>query len=193
TMFTFVVPEAMFDPEDPFRIYDEERQQALIVYFDLGKYDINPEFRDNRQTLINLTAVTEMILGDPHSRVERVVVAGFASPEGTFRFNDILSFRRAAAIKHYLLQTTGLRDEQVWTYNGSVDWRGLRLLVEQSDMPQKERILRLLESTSDEAQRLERLKQLDDGAPYRYLFDEVFPLLRNGAFIKVYYSNNPKE
>lgn len=187
-LFTFVVSEASFDPTDPFRIYDEEREGALIVYFGQSRCEIDPAYRDNAQTLRNLTAVTELILADPHSRLERVVVAGFSSPEGPFALNDLLAFNRAAAIKHYLLQETGLRDEQVWLHNGSEDWRGLRLLVDRSDMPDKEQVLAILSGPGEASERLSRLKRLSDGAAYRYILRELFPQLRNGAFIKVYYS-----
>lgn len=192
-IFPFVVPEAMFDPDDPFRIYDEEREGALVVYYHQGQHAIDPAYRDNGQTLLNLTAASEIILGDPRSRVERVVVAGFASPEGRFELNDALAFHRAVAVKHHLLQATGLCDEQVWIYNGSVDWRGLRLLIERSDMPQKSRLLAIFDRTPPGNTRLEELQRLDDGAAYAHMLETMFPLLRNGAFIKVYYSNEPNE
>lgn len=188
-IFPFVLPEWMFDPEDPFRIYDEERENSIIVYFRLSKYDIDESYLDNKQTLFNLGAAAEMILNDPASRVERVMVAGFASPEGSFELNDILAFNRAVAVKHHLLQHTALTDEQIWLHNGSVDWRGLRLLVEQSDMPQKNAILSIIDHTPAQSGRLDKLKRLEGGAPYRSMLENLFPLLRNGAFIKMYYSN----
>lgn len=192
--FPFVLPEWMFDPADPFRIYDEERETSLIVYYHQGKYDIEESYRNNKQTLFNLTAAAEMILHDPESKVERVVVAGFASPEGSFELNDVLAFNRAVAVKHHLLQSSGLSDDQILIYNGSVDWRGLRLLVSQSTMPHKHSILSIIDHTpvwDSERQigRLGELQRLDGGAPYRYMLENLFPLLRNGAFIKIYYSN----
>lgn len=193
-LFPFILPESMFEPDDPFKIYDEERDNSMIVYFYQSKHNIDKSYRDNRQTLINLTAAAEMILADPMSKIERVVVAGFSSPEGRFGFNDKLSFNRAVAVKKHLLDTSGLEDEQIWLYNGAEDWRGLRLLVDRSEMEDKEQILEIIDNIpiQDEKQnslRLEALKKLNGGKPYRYMFKEYFPLLRNGAFIKIYYSN----
>lgn len=193
-IFPFVLPETMYDKNDPYKIYDEERDNSMIVFFHQGKSDIDRYYRDNRLTLINLTAAVEMILADPNSNVERVVVAGFASPEGSFSFNDRLAFNRAVAVKQHILQTTALRDQQVMVYNGSVDWRGLRLLVERSNMPEKYQIMDIIDNVpiwdnDQQKGRLGELMRLKGGEPYRYMYQEFFPLLRNGAFIKVYYNN----
>ena len=193
-MFPFVLPETMFDPEDPYKIYDEERSNSLIVFFRLSKSDIDRSYMDNARTLTNLVAAIEMILGESASKVEKVVVAGFASPEGTLEFNEQLAFDRAMAVKRYLVSNTALRDPQVWIHNGSVDWRGLRLLVAGSDMADRDRILSIIDSipAGDEAGKTQfsQLRRLNDGKPYEYMLKNFFPLLRNGAFIKVYYSNN---
>lgn len=190
--FPFVIPESMFDPNDPYKIYDEERDNSMIVFFHQSKHDIVPEYRNNAQTLVNLTAAIEMILADTLSKVERVVVAGFASPEGTYEFNERLAYNRGVAVRDYLAQTTGIRDNQILIFNGAVDWRGLRLLVSRSNMQDKEEIIHILDNTpvgSGNTGRLGKLKALKNGEPYRYMYEEFFPLLRNGAFIKIYYSN----
>lgn len=194
TAFTFVVPVSEFDPEDPFKIYDYERESSLIVYFRLAKYDIDASYMDNAHTLKNLTAAIDMIMDSKDSRVERIVVAGFASPEGSFEFNDRLAFERAVSVKRHLMETTEAQDNQITVFNGSVDWRGLRDMVAQSDLPEKQEILSVIDNTpvwdsQRQTGRLGELMRLNGGKTYRYLLDEYFPYLRNGAFIRVYYEN----
>ncbi len=194
TAFTFVLPFSEFDENEPFKIYDDERESALVTYFRVASYDIDPYYMDNAHTLSNLVGAIEMILSSRDSRIEKIVVAGFASPEGSFALNDRLAFERAVSVKKYIMDHTGMGDSRIAVYNGSVDWRGLRVMVEKSNLPEKRRILSIIDDTPvwDERNsrgRLGELQRLDGGRVYRYLLNEYFPYLRSGAFIKVYYEN----
>jgi outer membrane protein OmpA-like peptidoglycan-associated protein len=195
TAFTFVLPDSEFDAAEPFKIYDDERENALVVYFHVGKYNIVPEYLDNAYTLSNLINVIKMIMAANDSRVERVVVAGFASPEGGFELNDRLAFDRAVSVKEYIMRQTGLSDGSILLHNGSVDWRGLRVMVEKSNLPEKREILSIIDYTPvwdsrRQVGRLGELMRLNGGRTYRYLLNEYFPYLRSGAFIRVYYKND---
>lgn len=192
--FAFVANASEFDPERPFRIYDDERENALIVYYPVGSSLIDKQYRDNEQTLLNLTTVVEMLQSARESEVEHIVIGGFSSPDGRYAFNDRLAFERAISIKRYLMDQTGVSDATVLVYNGSVDWRGLRYLVFQSNLPEKAEVIRIIdnvpvESSAGRPGRLTQLMRLEGGSTYQKLLHEYFPLLRNGAFIKVYYKN----
>lgn len=192
--FTFVLPMSEFDPDEPFKIYDDERENALIVYYRLGRLNIDPAYMDNAHTLSNLTSVIDMIMASSDSRVERIVVAGFSSPDGSFEVNDRLAFDRAVSVKKHLIETTPAKDYQIMIHNGSTDWRGLRAMVERSALPEKQQIISIIDNTpvwdaQRQVGRLGELMRLNGGRTYRYLYNEYFPYLRNGAFIKVYYEN----
>jgi outer membrane protein OmpA-like peptidoglycan-associated protein len=195
--FPFVLPASEFDPNEPIRFYDDERDNALTVYYRINRYDIEAEYADNRQTLINLLAAIQAIQASGTARVERVVVAGFASPEGPFAFNDRLAWERAVSVKKYILDNGSMTDRAITVFNGSADWRGLRRLVEQDDqVPGQREVLELLDSrpkqdVGAQAGHMNRLRTLHGGRTYRYLADRIFPLLRNGTFIRVYF--DPKE
>jgi hypothetical protein len=99
------------------------------------------------------------------------------------------------AVRKYLIDNTGLQESDVSLYNGSEDWWGLQLLVAASDLRDKADILRIIDTvplmSRDGRQkvRLQQLKELNGGVSYRYMAEHFFPLLRNGAFIRVYYDN----
>lgn len=194
TAFTFVVPSSEFDENEPFKIYDDERENSLVIYYRVSKHDIDASYMDNKLTLSNLTAAINMIMESSDSRVEKIVVAGFASPEGSFEFNDRLAFERAVAVKKHLMKTTGAKDNQIMVFNGSVDWRGLRAMVAKSNLPEKKQVLSIIDNTPvwDSRRNVGRrgeLMRFNNGKTYRYLLNEYFPYLRNGAFIRVYYEN----
>ena len=194
TAFAFVAPLSEFDEENPLRIYDDERENALIIYYRVARYNIEPSYMDNSFSLANLTNVINMIVNASDSKVAKIVVGGFASPEGNYDFNDKLAFERAVSVKKHILETTRVKDSQVLVFNGSVDWRGLRAMIVKSNLPEKKEILSIIDNTPvwdsrRQVGRLGELMRLNGGSTYRYLLHEYFPYLRNGAFIKVYYEN----
>lgn len=194
TAFPFVIHESEYDESESFKIYDDERNNSLVVYFQLAKYDIVKDYMHNAQALNNLVTAINMILDSEDSRVKHLLVSGFASPEGNFEFNNRLAFERAVSVKQYIMETTKMRDEQIKVYNGSVDWRGLRSMVAKSQIPERQKIIHIIDNVPIEDNRgrmlrLEELKRLNNGRIYNYLLYEYFPYLRNGAFIKVYYEN----
>lgn len=187
--FSFVLPASEFDLDQPLRFYDDERDNALTIYYKLDRFNIEPDYADNHRTLMNLLAAIRIIRESYDAEVERVIVAGFTSPEGTFAHNDRLAWERAVSIKEYILKNTDMPDRSVHIFNGSSDWQGLRLLVQKDrNVPDREQVLRILEML-EPSQRLPALRQLNNGAAYRYLSEYIFPKLRNGAFIRVYYNN----
>jgi hypothetical protein len=92
------------------------------------------------------------------------------------------------------MDKTGMADENIALYNGSEDWHGLRMLVERSDMPSKHRVMEIIDTvpvwdSKTRRGRERELMDLDGGAPYRYMYRNFFPLLRNATYIKIYYDD----
>ena len=191
--FPFVLPASEFDPDEPIRFYEDERDNALTVYYHINKYDIDPDYDDNRHTLVNMLAAIDAITASGEVYVDKVVVAGFASPEGPFAFNDRLAWDRAVSVKEYVMNNADMADESILVFNGSLDWWGMRRLVAaDSEIPYKEEILEIIDSRSELALKeqgrvLNRLRTLGDGAVWDYVAERIFPRLRNGAFIRVYF------
>jgi outer membrane protein OmpA-like peptidoglycan-associated protein len=191
TVFKFVAPYSDFEN---FSIDDEDRDNGLEIYFPLARYNIEPGYMDNTANLADLIGAIRAITASTDSRVSRIVVAGFASPEGTIEFNETLAYNRAIALKSYIMTNTVITDDQVAIYNGAVDWQGLRIRIDRGTLPEREALLDLIDNTPTEGTasrpgRLDALKRMNGGATYRYLQAEHFPWLRTGAFIKVFYDN----
>jgi outer membrane protein OmpA-like peptidoglycan-associated protein len=192
TVFKFVAPYSDYDPN--FSIDEQDRENGLEVYFPLAKYDIEPDYLDNASNLAKLTGAIRAIAASTDSRVARIVIAGFASPEGSIELNEDLARDRAVALKNYITANTVIVDDQVALYNGAVDWQGLRIRIARGTLPERGALLDLIDNTPVRASagqpgRLEMLRRMRGGATYRYLQAEHFPYLRTGAFIKVFYDN----
>lgn len=192
--YNFIQPLAEYEEILPGQIYDEDRENALTVNFQQGKDVIIREFGNNKQSLIDLMSSIRIIENSIDSRVKHVVIAGFASPEGSFELNDRLAWSRAVSVKEYIIEHSGLAPDMIQIYNGSEDWRGLRSLVERSNMYEKQQILDIIDNvpiwdSRANQGRLGELMRLNGGEPYRYIYKHFFPQLRNAAYIKIYYEN----
>jgi hypothetical protein len=97
-------------------------------------------------------------------------------------------------VENYLISKTGLPIESIVLYNGSEDWDSLRMMVEGSDMPGRDKVLNIIDTVPvvDPVTKRERdavLRSLDGGRPYSYMYQHFFPVLRNVTYIKLLFEN----
>uniref|UniRef100_S0DE84 DUF3868 domain-containing protein n=1 Tax=termite gut metagenome TaxID=433724 RepID=S0DE84_9ZZZZ len=193
TTESYVLPVSEFDRNFPQVMFDDDREDALRVYFDVNSAVLDPFGHGNAGVMRRLLAAIRKLQTSPDSRVAQIVVAGFASPEGSFDLNDRLAYNRAAALKKYIGENSGVADERIHIYNGAEDWQGLRTMVEDSDMPNRDRVTDIIDLVpihNPHGESRERaLMKLDGGRTYRYMLRNFFPELRKAAYIKVFYEN----
>lgn len=180
--------------DDVVRFVNDTREGGLTLRFGLGRATIDRALGDNNKVLVDLISVIREIESSADSRVVRVVIAGFASPDGVLAVNERLAWDRAQAMRDFVLNNSQISPEFVHTYNGSVDWEGLRKSVADSNMPEKYRVLQIIDETPvwDAYRNVGRhgeLMRLSGGMPYRYMMQNFFPELRQAGYIKVYYEN----
>uniref|UniRef100_S0DET1 Uncharacterized protein n=2 Tax=termite gut metagenome TaxID=433724 RepID=S0DET1_9ZZZZ len=191
---SYVLPVSEFDRHLPQVMFDDDREDALKVYFDVNSAVLDPYGNGNAGTMRKLLASIRKLQTSPDSNVAHIVVAGFASPEGGFDLNDRLAYNRAAALKKYIGENSGVAEELIHIYNGAEDWQGLRAMVEDSDMPNKQRVLDIIEfvpiwDAYTKSGREDALMKLDGGRTYKYMLRNFFPELRKAAYIKIFYEN----
>lgn len=192
--FDWVQLDSEFDRDMPSRMFEQDRDGSLRVLFALDSWVLDRNIFNNGEVLDKLVATLRELEGSSDSRITGIVIAGYASPEGPIRRNDLLGQNRADALKKYLVSKTSLNGENIHLYNGAEDWAGLRMMVAASDMPSREAVLNIIDTVPiwDDTTRVGRenaLMRLDGGAPYRYMLENFFPQLRSAAYIKVFYEN----
>lgn len=172
---------------------DRDKGTAAVV-FKVGSAVIDTEFQGNGDVLNAITKAFDLIENDPNAILKHIMVAGYASPEGSLATNTRLAAQRAEAVKRYL-QTNmdDPMDHLFEVYNGREDWDGLRDLVSKSDMAEKDEIISIIDSyTMEQEQRKTALQRLNGGVPYRYMLDNFYPRLRTGGYVQVYYEIDRK-
>lgn len=186
----FLYPATDYDRR--YEIFEQQREKgALIVYFKQGSWVIDAAYKNNRQTLIQVKKVLDLIEADPRASLKKIVIVGLTSPEGTLASNDLLAQKRAASLKDFVDGQLKYDPDLFELINGSEDWGGLKALVENSRMPDRVQVLEIIEKFAVTNGREHQLMNLKRGNPYRYMKEHFFPQLRNAGYIQIYYESTP--
>lgn len=172
----------------------KKREAAAEAFLDfvVSKTDIRPDYMNNPRELKRITDMVAEVRNNSDVTVKNISVTGYASPEGTLKFNQSLSEGRANALVDYLLPQFDYPRQMYSVEFGGENWEGLLTSVENSDMPYRDEVIHILKTVSAQinyktnTSRKKSLMSLRGGEPYRYMIKELFPSLRK-AICKMEY------
>lgn len=186
-------PAVMAYEVKPTLAYIQPRAEAVkhremvgeaFLDFVVSKTDIRPDYMNNPRELKKITDMMEEARNDDAVSVRNIYVIGYASPEGTLKFNQYLSEARAKALVEYLEPRFDFPRDMYHVQFGGENWAGLEEMVAQSEIAYKAEILDILHNVpaqidyATNTSRKKSLMQLRGGDPYRYMLKEYFPSLR---------------
>lgn len=119
-------------------------------------------------------------------QLDGIEVSAYASPDGAFDFNKELAEKREGTSTDYLkgeLKKIDLEADIDGKYTAE-DWDGFKELVEQSNLQDKDVILRVLSMYQDPEERETQIRNIS--AAYKELADEILPELRRARLTLSY-------
>lgn len=119
-------------------------------------------------------------------QLDGIEVSAYASPDGAFDFNKQLAEKREGTSTNYLkgeLKKIDLDADIDGKYTAE-DWDGFKELVEQSNLQDKDVILRVLSMYQDPEERETQIRNIS--AAYKELADEILPELRRARLTLSY-------
>ena len=172
---------------DEYQAIIPETTEAQILYL-INSADVrnselkNSGIKDYQKALENLAA-------DSRRTIKGTEIVAYASPEGEIAHNNKLSANREkSAAKALGTITKKLETGEVTSRSIGEDWEGFQDLVSNSNIEDKELILRVLSMYSDPNVREREIKNMSQ--IYTSLAKEVLPELRRARFItNVEYAN----
>lgn len=160
------------------------------IYFPVGSSVVDLSYRENGSRLDAFVA--DIRTRQATAVLRRVSLHSGASPEGGMSINRRLSDNRLASFRSILQERLFLPDSVFTTTSLGEDWEGLTSLVEESDMPYREEVLRILRNTPvwvtrngvvvDSRKR--QLMNLRGGQAWRYMHAHFFSELRNTSVVE---------
>lgn len=168
-------------------------EDALEIIFKVSKIEIDSTLFDNKVTFERILTAVDKIKSDPHYKIDKIEVSGYASPEGSVSFNKWLGENRAKAMINYIIEHRpqyNLTMDDFKIINGKENWGGLRKLVADSDLKYKDKVIEIIdnETLSDEKKKKE-IENIDKGATWKQMLKELYPRLRSSRYLAVYYDS----
>ena len=148
-------------------------------------FDVNSSYVKNDAINNNALAVYKSYLkeiqNNPRYNVTGAEIVAYASPEGGVDLNDKLSQDRATSAKQTWNKVSGGLSEDIQIKGVGQDWEGFKEAMENSDIEDKDLILRVLSMYSDPDVREQEIKNLS--FIYEDIKKDVFPGLRRASFV----------
>ena len=179
---TFVKPAA--------EIKNRDEKGNAYLDFPVNKTVIYPDYRRNPFELAEINRTINVVKENPDTKITGIDLHGYASPEGSYANNTRLAKGRSEALKTYIMKEYGLSADMFKVESTPEDWAGLRAWVEKLDVPQKDKVLELIDSDIANLDTKEyRIKALD-GKLYRELLRDCYPGLRHTDYV-IHYTVRP--
>jgi tetratricopeptide (TPR) repeat protein len=160
-----------------------------IVNFDYNSSVVRPqEMKD--ADIVALENWFREIQANPKIVVKNIEFQAYASPEGEIFLNENLAKDRAEAGKKVFnelmkrAKITSNYDAAFFMNPKGEDWEGFRQMMEKSNITDRDIIIRILQKTTDLAQREEEIKNISK--TYLEIQKDIFPPLRR-CIIRVTY------
>jgi len=166
---------------DKFQRIIQERTEADI------KFLVNQANLRSSETKKEELSALHAAIKDANEAENKVIagveISGYASPEGALDFNENLAGKREAAAEKYMKQSLKKAkiDADLDAQTTAEDWEGFQALMENSNIQDKDLVLRVLSMYSDPEEREAQIKNLS--AVYKSIADEVLPELRRSRLI----------
>ncbi len=166
------------------RIFPEEKA-ATIMYL-INQYNIRPQELTKKE-IKELNKYINLTRKNKRKEIKGVNISSYASPDGPEDLNNKLSGNRGTSAKTSIMksfQKFEKANQQGFfnIQNTPEDWDGFQKLMQQSDLPDKDLILRVLSMYSDPIQREKEIKNISK--VYLQIADKILPKLRR-AQLKV--------
>ena len=166
---------------DKFQRVIQEMQEADIKFLIQQANLRNSETQS--EAVKNLQAAIKDANDNEHKAINKLEVSGYASPDGGEALNEKLANQRQKAAQQFL-QKQMKKDKVNAAIESNItaeDWEGFQKLMENSNIQDKDLVLRVLKMYSDPEEREAQIKNLS--AVYKNIADDILPALRRSRLI----------
>lgn len=171
--------EYEFRPDGYERITKHSTETSIL--FDVNSSTVKNSSRNRSAVNVYKSYLSDLNVNERY-KVTGTEIVAYASPEGGEEYNAKLSDRRAdAAVRTWNDMSSDMKADTIAVRSMGQDWDGFKEALENSDIEEKDLILRVLSMYSDPAIRESEIRNLS--FIYDDLKKEVFPDLRRATFV----------
>ena len=170
-------PVYLLPPADKSVKVREEKGSAYLNFV-VNKWDILPDYMNNPVELQKIHNSVNIVKNDSNVTIRKMVIEGYASPEGTNPHNIMLSERRTDALQQYLLRAGMVKGIKMEARGMGENWDGLvKELKKDNYIPQRDKLLNIATLTMNLDEKEQRMrKEAPEG--YAFVLKNIYPSLR---------------
>lgn len=155
--------------------HDNDKQAGFDLHYAVNNSTIVDSYSDNPRQIEDLKDFMAQTT-DTLMHISAIHIVGYASPDGNTKQNDTLASKRAQSLYHYAVNAYHPK-QTIDTSHKTFRWCDCVSAVEKSDIPQKDKVLAVLKSTSHtEAEKEAALRKMPES--WRYLATHILPQMR---------------
>ena len=166
---------------DKFQRVIQQMQEADILFLIQQANLRNSE--TTSQQMKDLQAAIKEANANERKAIHSLEVAGYASPDGAQALNEKLAKNRQDVAQKFLAKDLKKNkiNKAIESNITAEDWEGFKAALENSNIQDKELVLRVLSMYSDPEEREKQIKNI--AAAYKNIADEILPALRRSRLI----------
>ena len=178
-------PVYLLPPADKSVKVREEKGSAYLCFM-VNKWDILPDYLNNPAELQKIHNSVNIVKNDSNVTIRKMVIEGYASPEGSNSHNIMLSEKRTEALQRYLERTGRVKGIRLEASGKGENWDGfVKYLKSHSAVPQRDKLLSIATSKIDPDQKEKRMRA-EAAEGYQYALKNAFPELRCTNYNVIY-------
>lgn len=167
------------------------QQQKLVLYYPLQQSRL-PYKEQRKPEVDTFLNKLQQLKNNPDIDLQGIAIASYASPDGPIDLNHDLVQGRGKTATDFMTKKFKKGDFEEFASDKNItrettpdeDWEGFKTLVQQSNIEDKEVILRVLSMYSDPNVREQEIKKMAE--VYETLKKEILPKLRRAEIIATY-------
>ncbi len=175
------IPQYVYVSPEAEAVKSRELTGSAYIDFPVSQTVIYPDYRNNRVELAKILATIDSVRNDEDVTITSLWIKGFASPESPYDNNTRLAKGRTEALREYVNKLYHFPASIITTAYEPENWEGLRAYVEQSNITNRESILRIINSDREPDNREWVLKSTYP-TEYRFLLQNCYPALRRSDY-----------
>ncbi len=166
---------------DKFQRVIQQTQEADILFLIQQAALRNSE--TTSQQMKDLQAAIKEANANERKAIHSLEVAGYASPDGAQALNEKLAQSRQDVAQKFLAKDLKKNkiNQAIESNITAEDWDGFKAALENSNIQDKELVLRVLSMYNDPEEREAQIKNI--AAAYKNIADEILPALRRSRLI----------
>ena len=163
----------------------------IRLNFRVNSCTIDSTYSENAFQLSKISNFAKLLAKDSTIILRKVSLCGSVSPEGNWNANRTLARERLQALERIIKEKIEIPDSIITRNDSYISWQYLQEQIESSISPDRVEILEAISTPiecelSYPANRINRLRSINDGATWWQLIDFHFSPMRNASVIFTY-------